>query len=352
VRRIAILALEGVYDGAVGSALDVVGMANERALARLREHDPGARASGAAWEAHLLSAKGTAVRTASGALLGDVISLDQAARSYAAVFVPAFAASSESELERQLAALGAETKWLRTQQSRGAMLVSHYTSVFILAQCRLLQRGPATVPFTLERHFRRRFPAVALDLSRAIVGGDDAVLCGAALSSAYQLCWRLIDRFSSAAVAQRMFHELFFDSGGDGTVVVPSTRKHNDPLVDRAQAWLAHHLAAKVSMAELAEFTAVSERTLLRRFQHALRMTAHDYLRGLRLETAKRGLEMTRFQIDKIARGVGYGDTAFFTELFKRHTGMTPSAYRRWWRGRRRPMEPRRAPARGRKPGQ
>lgn len=351
MRRIAILALDGVYDGAVGSALDVVGMANERALARLREHDPGVQASGSAWEAHLLSATDTAVRTASGALLGDVISLEKAARSYAAVYVPAFAAASESELERRLATLGAGCKWLRTQQSRGAVLVSHYTSVFILAECRLLQRLTATVPFTLERHFRRRFPGVRLDLSSAIVG-EGAVLCGATLSTAHQLCWRLIDRFSSAAVAQRMFHELFFDSGGDGTVVVPSTRKHNDPLVDRAQAWLAHHLASKVSMAELAEFTAVSERTLLRRFQQALRTTPHDYLRGLRLETAKRGLEMTRFQIDKIARGVGYTDTAFFTELFKRHTGMTPSAYRRWWHGRRRPIEPRRARARTRKADQ
>jgi len=335
VRRIAILTLDGVFDGAVGSALDVFGIANERGLARLRDHEPDTRAKGSAWEAHLLSASDGAVRMASGAALDKVIRIDMAARNYAAVFVPAFAASSVPVLERQLAVLAPVCRWLRAQHERGAVLAAHYTSVFVLAQSRLLRRTTATVPFTLERAFRQWFPSVRLDLSRAIVG-DGAVLCGAALSAAYPLCWRLIDRFSSAAIAQQLFHDLFFASGGDAAVVIPSVRKHDDPMVERVQAWLAHHLASKVNMVDVAQFAAVSERTLLRRFQSALGLTPHDYLRALRLETAKRGLEMTRFEIDKIARGVGYGDAAFFTELFKRHTGTTPSAYRRLRRERRR----------------
>jgi transcriptional regulator GlxA family with amidase domain len=185
-----------------------------------------------------------------------------------------------------------------------------------------------TVPFTLERHFRDRYPQLRLDLTHSLTHEGD-VLCAAAVSASYQLCWRIIERFTSAAVARRLFHDLFFDAGVESSAVNPVDAAHADLLVERAQTWLAHHMATKVSMAELAQYAAVSERTLLRRFQRALKMTPHEYLRDLRLNTAKRGLELTRLQVDKIAHGVGYADTAFFAQIFKRHTGLSPSAFRR-----------------------
>ena len=49
----------------------------------------------------------------------------------------------------------------------------------------------------------------------------------------------------------------------------------------------------------------------------------------LQIEDAKRGLERTDASIDEISWQVGYENPAFFQRLFKRTTGLAPSAYRK-----------------------
>lgn len=54
-----------------------------------------------------------------------------------------------------------------------------------------------------------------------------------------------------------------------------------------------------------------------------------NYVQNLRVEQAKSQLESERTAIDDISAEVGYEDAAFFRRLFKRRTGVTPSAYRK-----------------------
>jgi YesN/AraC family two-component response regulator len=49
----------------------------------------------------------------------------------------------------------------------------------------------------------------------------------------------------------------------------------------------------------------------------------------LRIDQAKRWLEKSRLPVDEVSWQIGYEDPAFFRRLFKRLTGMTPSAYRK-----------------------
>ena len=53
-----------------------------------------------------------------------------------------------------------------------------------------------------------------------------------------------------------------------------------------------------------------------------------DYLREVRVKRACRLLRDTDLYIPEIAREVGYRDSDFFGDQFKRETGMTPNAYR------------------------
>jgi transcriptional regulator GlxA family with amidase domain len=325
---IAVLVLDGVYAGAMSSAADVASMTNESALARLREHDPQARKLPRPWKALLVGENGATPRSASGDPVPVDLDIAGSMRRFDAIYVAPFVMRSGPSLERRLTSAERIATWLAAQQARGALIAANYSAVFVLAAAGLLEQTVTTVPFALEREFRRRFPQVKLDLTRAVIH-DGPVMSAAAVSAGYALCWHCIEKISSVAVAQRFYNDLFFEVGGLPSAARPRSGERTDPLVERAQTWLAHHLAAQVNMAELAEYAAVSERTLLRRFQAALDMTPHKYLRDLRLNTAKRGLELTRFQVEQIARGVGYGDVAFFSQLFKAHTGMTPSEYRR-----------------------
>lgn len=73
----------------------------------------------------------------------------------------------------------------------------------------------------------------------------------------------------------------------------------------------------------------LAERTFKRRFTSATGITPIHYVQSLRIEEAKRRLERTDVSIDEISWRVGYEDSAFFRRLFKRTTGLAPSAYRK-----------------------
>ena len=73
----------------------------------------------------------------------------------------------------------------------------------------------------------------------------------------------------------------------------------------------------------------MSLRNFVRRFKQATGDTPLIYLQKLRVAAAKRMLENDHRSMQEIGDSVGYGDLAFFRQLFQRHTGVSPSAYRR-----------------------
>jgi two-component system response regulator YesN len=57
-------------------------------------------------------------------------------------------------------------------------------------------------------------------------------------------------------------------------------------------------------------------------------VTFRSYVLRARLERAKVLLSDEHVSITEVALMTGFGDLARFDKLFKRHTGLTPSAYR------------------------
>jgi two-component system, response regulator YesN len=53
-----------------------------------------------------------------------------------------------------------------------------------------------------------------------------------------------------------------------------------------------------------------------------------DYLLAVRLARAKQLLSSGRAFVTEVAQMAGFGDLPRFDKLFKRSTGLTPSAYR------------------------
>ena len=72
----------------------------------------------------------------------------------------------------------------------------------------------------------------------------------------------------------------------------------------------------------------MSLRNFVRRFKQATGDSPLAYLQKLRIAAAKRLLESDHRTIQEISDAVGYQDAAFFRQLFERHTGVSPSAYR------------------------
>jgi YesN/AraC family two-component response regulator len=83
-----------------------------------------------------------------------------------------------------------------------------------------------------------------------------------------------------------------------------------------------------LSLAGLARELGMSKYHLSRRFKEEVGVTFRRYLLRTRLDRAKVLLSRTQDSITEVAHAVGFGDLPRFDKLFKRYTGLTPSAYR------------------------
>lgn len=68
------------------------------------------------------------------------------------------------------------------------------------------------------------------------------------------------------------------------------------------------------------------------RFNHLFKETVgippHTYVTALRMRNAKALLEDTDLPVGKISEKCGYDNPLYFTQAFRKHTGLAPTAYR------------------------
>ncbi|MDG1906631.1 MAG: AraC family transcriptional regulator [Arenicella sp.] len=99
--------------------------------------------------------------------------------------------------------------------------------------------------------------------------------------------------------------------------------------INKARLVLEADIAAPPVIKDLARDVGINESKLMAGFKQLYNQTLHDYLRSLRMETAKSLLAKTDLPITQVALEVGYDFSSNFTIAFKRHYGVTPSSIRK-----------------------
>jgi AraC family transcriptional regulator len=94
---------------------------------------------------------------------------------------------------------------------------------------------------------------------------------------------------------------------------------------DRIHAELAH----RPSLSSLAQTVGVHPVTLARAFRQAFGCTVGEYVRHLRIERAAHQLAGTELSLAEIALAAGFSDQSHFSNMFREHTGLSPSKFRR-----------------------
>jgi transcriptional regulator GlxA family with amidase domain len=325
MRRIWIWVYDGILASGVAGTLDVFTAANA-VWARANAGRSG-KAPLLHWQIESLDGK--PVRTAS----GQDIRVDGAINPRAvadAIVVPGpFVANIERFLNRpeMLKPLFAA---LRRQHERGALLASYCTGSFILAEAGLLDKNMATTHWAQAKTFASRYPAVDLRVSE-ILTEQNRILCSGAVTTSLNLAIRLVDKFAGAEIAAATAKMMLIDTNrvSQSSYANMPEAPHSDELVTRAQRYMEKSLQQGFNLAELARHLAVSERTLNRRFKLALGEAPLHYLQSLRVDVAKRLLEMRGLNVDTVGQRVGYRDLSTFRRLFKRETGLSPREYQR-----------------------
>ena len=70
------------------------------------------------------------------------------------------------------------------------------------------------------------------------------------------------------------------------------------------------------------------------RFKRATGLTPQSYLQSLRIAGAKDLLRHSNLTVGEIAWQLGVQDVSYFSQLFRRHCGMSPLKYREAVRGK------------------
>lgn len=109
---------------------------------------------------------------------------------------------------------------------------------------------------------------------------------------------------------------------------LPAERRRLPPLVQDALALMDAEYAYLYGIEELADRLEVSKYHLIRVFSASMGIPPGNYLIGVRISHAKlllRSCEGTPIEI--IAGACGYSCGNYFSKVFKKHTGLTPTQY-------------------------
>jgi LacI family transcriptional regulator len=102
-----------------------------------------------------------------------------------------------------------------------------------------------------------------------------------------------------------------------------------DPDLREVLAVIRARACTGIDIDELADATALTRRTLERRFQKELGRSIHEEILRVRIGVACRLLAETDSKLQKIAVEAGFADVASFCHAFKRITGERPGDFRR-----------------------
>ncbi|MFD9736510.1 helix-turn-helix domain-containing protein [Umezawaea sp. NPDC059074] len=220
---------------------------------------------------------------------------------------------------------------IRRAFDRGARLVSFCTGTFTLAEAGVLDGRRATTHWRWADEFVRTYPRVALEPDVLFVD-DGQVLTAAGSAAALDLGLHLILRDHGAEVANAVSRRLVFSGhrdGGQRQFVERPVPTVPDSSLAPVLAWARERLDHPLTVADLAARAATSQATLHRRFQAELGTTPLAWLTTERITLACRLIERGEVRLDRVATASGFGTAANLRAQLRRHTGLTPSAYRR-----------------------
>ncbi|HYE81511.1 MAG TPA: response regulator [Clostridia bacterium] len=105
-------------------------------------------------------------------------------------------------------------------------------------------------------------------------------------------------------------------------------RKTINSTLQKAMDYISLNYKESITLNEVAEHTYVSIYYLSRMFTKELGKNYVDYLNEVRIEKAKEYLRDSCYKTYEIAELVGIKDAHYFSKLFKKYTGVTPSEYK------------------------
>ncbi|WP_410010288.1 GlxA family transcriptional regulator [Pantoea agglomerans] len=219
---------------------------------------------------------------------------------------------------------------------RGAEVVGLCLGTYVLAYAGLLDQHRASTHWEFERDFSERFPQVHLD-SNALYTRDNRLITSAGTAAGIDCCLDIIRHHYGSAMANRVARRMVvppYREGGQAQFIerpVPETTR--DSKINALLASLRQNLDQPQDLDSLSRTLSMSRRTLTRHFHKATGMSLGEWLTAERLQRSQLLLETTGISIECVAEKAGFDSPVSFRQRFKSRFGVSPSEWRRTFRG-------------------
>jgi len=219
--------------------------------------------------------------------------------------------------------------WIIKQYHAGAEIVSLCVGSFFLASTGLLDGKNCSTHWQYANEFRKLFPKALLMDDKILTEADGIYTSGGAYSFTNLIIY-LIEKFAGRDMAILVSKGFMIDLDRDSQspfTIFSGQKNHKDTDILKAQDYIEKNFQEKLSIDSLCEHMALSRRTFERRFKKATANTIWEYLQRVKVEAAKKELEMGKKTVNEVMYKVGYTDPKAFRDVFRKITNMTPMDY-------------------------
>lgn len=315
--KVAILSYKGVVQSSVFGPYDILTRTN----GMIEQFDPQNQFR---FEVDILSSN----QDQSPGFVPEFKNWSDRSTSYDLVIIPSM---GSEYLEHVLQSESKLVIWIKQQYQQGAEVASICMGAFLLAQTGLLDGKMATTHWMGRDAFLQMFPLVSLVDDKIITDQERIYTSGGAFSFTSQMIY-LIEKFVSkdiATIASRVFMIHLHDSVQRVYNIFTLQKDHADFSIKTIQEKIEERFHQSLSVEALAIEANMSVRNFIRRFKKAVGNSPLEYIQRVRIEAAKKSLIENQESVEQVCLSVGYDDLSAFRKIFKRLTGITPSAYRK-----------------------
>ncbi|WP_212535727.1 GlxA family transcriptional regulator [Thetidibacter halocola] len=223
--------------------------------------------------------------------------------------------------------------WLQRLEPRCARMGSVCTGSTVLLSSGVVE-GRKIATHWLEAMRLQSEPGLATEVDRdAIFVQSGKFWTSAGMMAGVDLALALIERDQGRAlaldIARFMVLVLRRDGGQSQFSSQLLAEATEDPQIRKVQSRIWEDPGGDLSLESLATVAGMSKRSLGRRFAAVTGTTLSQYIEDVRLNIARRLLEVSTQRMEMIAFKAGFGTTTSMRRAFARRLGVSPNQYRK-----------------------
>jgi transcriptional regulator GlxA family with amidase domain len=221
--------------------------------------------------------------------------------------------------------------WVLDQYHQGAEIVSLCVGSFFLASTGLLDDRRCAIHWAAKNDFTLLFPRVRVIDDTIITDEAGIYTCGGGYSYLNLILYIIEKHLGKelSILASKMFEIDPERKSQQPFMIFIGQKRHGDEEILKAQEYIETHSTDPMTVDDLCKTLHLGRRNFERRFKKCTANSVMEYMQRVKVELAKKQLESSRKTVGEIIYDIGYKDVNAFRKVFKKHTNISPLAYRR-----------------------